>query len=100
MNEQARVDAVVDLVMNARLWQKHFVKEPSCMDEGFGAISRAVSNVGLTTDSGDMINACKVVVSLLVACEQFMYTLPTTDQLDRTMIDIMKNGWPIGNATA
>ncbi len=100
MNEQAKVDAAVELIMNARLWQKHFVPEPTCLDDGFAAISRAVSHVGLNTDSNDMVTACKVVTCLLVACEQFMYTLPTTDNLDETLISVLKTGWQIGNQTS
>lgn len=98
-NCQAKNDAIVELVMNARLWQRCFVQAPSTMTEGFGIISNSVQQVSEETDGDNIIAACKVVVSLMVACEQFMYTLPITDELDAVLIDVLKNGWPIGNAS-
>ncbi len=100
MISQSKEEAIVEIVMNARLWQRCFVKEPETLEEGFGAIANACSHIGNNCSAGDLIKSCRLVIGILVACEQFMYTLPNADQLDEVLIDVMKNGWQIGNQTS
>ena len=89
--------AVNELIINARLWQRCFVKEPKNIQDGMSSIAQAVSQVGVGNNDGDMTTACRTVINLLVACEQFMYTVPTVDDLDALLVNVLKKGWPVGN---